>query len=97
MMGWMAPLRHLGAKLLVVRDHERTGAIHGQDYDSRIRFGQACFSGARGRRGGSDGSAEAASASPGFGVLQSIAALSGRVGGVRNFALLGSGAACAWP
>ena len=22
-MGWMAPLRHLGAKLLVVRDHER--------------------------------------------------------------------------
>jgi hypothetical protein len=26
MMGWMAPLRHLGAKLLVVRDDQRTGS-----------------------------------------------------------------------
>src|ERR671912_395917 len=26
MMGWMAPLRHLGAKLLVGRNHQRTGS-----------------------------------------------------------------------
>jgi putative tryptophan/tyrosine transport system substrate-binding protein len=26
MMGWMAPLRHLGAKVLVVRDDQRTGS-----------------------------------------------------------------------
>ena len=25
-MGWMAPLRHLGAKVLVVRDDQQTGS-----------------------------------------------------------------------
>src|SRR5262249_2609318 len=73
------------------------GAIHGRGYYDRIGLGEACFSGARGRCGGSDGSAQAASACAGSGVLQSTAALSGWPGGVRDGALLGAGVARAWP
>src|SRR5262249_44907372 len=51
------------------------GAIHGRGYDDRIGLGEACFSGARGRCRGSDGSAQAASACAGSGVLQPTAAL----------------------
>src|SRR5437899_1778825 len=69
------------------------GAIHGQGYYDRIGLGEACLSGARGRCRGSDGSAQAASACTGSGVLQSTAALSGWPGGVRNGALLGAGVA----
>src|SRR6516164_721000 len=58
------------------------GAIHGRGYYDRIGLGEACFSGARGRCRGSDGSAQAASACAGSGVLQSTAALSGWPGGV---------------
>src|SRR6516165_12839457 len=65
------------------------GAIHGRGYYDRIGLGEACFSGARGRCRGSDGSAQAASACPGSGVLQSTAALSSWPGGVRDGALLG--------
>src|SRR5262249_33533021 len=36
------------------------GAIHGRGYYDRIGLGEACFSGARGRCRGSDGSAQAA-------------------------------------
>src|SRR5262249_23840349 len=46
---------------------------------------------------GSDGSAQAASACAGSGVLWSTAALSGWPGGVRDGALLGAGVARAWP
>src|SRR5262245_10422397 len=57
------------------------GAIHGRGYYDRIGLGEACFSGARGRCRGSDGSAQAASACAGSGVLQSTAALSSWPGG----------------
>src|SRR2546421_256741 len=60
------------------------GAIHGRGYYDRIGLSEACFSGARGRCRGSDGSAQAASACAGSGVLQSTAALSGWPGGVRD-------------
>src|SRR6478672_6997069 len=73
------------------------GAIHGRGYYDRIGLSEACFSGARGRCRGSDGSAQAASACAGSGVLQSTAALSGWPGGVRDGALLGAGVARAWP
>src|SRR5215831_7186085 len=73
------------------------GAIHGRGYYDRIGLGEACFSGARGRCRGSDGSAQAASACAGSGVLQSTAALSSWPGGVRDGALLGAGVARAWP
>src|SRR5947209_18597356 len=69
----------------------------GTDYYDRIGLSEACFSGARGRCRGSDGSAQAASACAGSGVLQSTAALSGWPGGVRDGALLGAGVARAWP
>src|SRR6516225_4000164 len=72
------------------------GAIHGRGYYDRIGLGEACFSGARGRCRGSDGSAQAASACAGSGVLQSTAAMSGWPGGVRDGALLGAGVARAW-
>src|SRR6516225_9690422 len=72
------------------------GAIHGRGYYDRIGLGEACFSGARGRCRGSDGSAQAASACAGSGVLQSTAVLSGWPGGVRDGALLGAGVARAW-
>src|SRR4051794_36570356 len=75
MMGWMAPLRHLGAKLLADRISQRTGSIHGRDYNSRTRFGEAGFPGAWGRRRGSDGCTQAASAGAGSGVLQQATAL----------------------
>src|SRR4029434_7419514 len=73
------------------------GAIHGRGYYDRIGLGEACFSGARGRCRGSDGSAQAASACTASGVLWSTAALSGWPGGVRDGALLGAGVARAWP
>src|SRR5215831_1976370 len=73
------------------------GAIHGRGYYDRIGLGEACFSGAWGRCRGSDGSAQAASACAGSGVLQSTAALSDWPGGVRDGALLGAGVARAWP
>src|SRR5262249_21125039 len=73
------------------------GAIHGRGYYDRIGLGEACFSGARGRCRGRDGSAQAASACAGSGVLQSTAALSDWPGGVRDGALLGAGIARAWP
>src|SRR5262245_16775217 len=60
------------------------GAIHGRGYYDRIGLGEACFSGARGRCRGRDGSAQAASACAGSGVLQSTAALSDWPGGVRD-------------
>src|SRR5215467_10879631 len=69
------------------------GAIHGRGYYDRIGLGEACFSGARGRCRGRDGSAQAASACAGSGVLQSTAALSDWPGGVRDGALLGAGVA----
>src|SRR5262245_12402655 len=72
------------------------GAIHGRGYYDRIGLGEACFSGARGRCRGSDGSAQAASACAGSGVLRSTAARSGWPGGVRDGALLGAGVARAW-
>src|SRR5512132_249448 len=73
------------------------GAIHGRGYYDRIGLSEACFSGARGRCRGSDGSAQAASACASSGVLQSSAALSGWPGGVWDGALLGARVACAWP
>src|SRR6266699_6514161 len=42
------------------------GAIHGRGYYDRIGLSEACFSGARGRCRGSDGSAQAASACAGL-------------------------------
>src|SRR5215467_5523240 len=72
------------------------GAIHGRGYYDRIGLGEACFSGARGRCRGRDGSAQAASACAGSGVLWSTAALSSWPGGVRDGALLGTGVARAW-
>src|SRR5262247_3051270 len=95
MMGWMAPLRHLSAKLLI--ESAAMGAIHGRGYYDRIGLGEACFSGARGRSRGSDGFAQAASACAGSRVLQSTASLSDWAGGVRDRALLGAGVARAWP
>jgi hypothetical protein len=42
MMGWMAPLRHLSAKLLSDRISSEMGAIHGRGYYDRIGLGEAC-------------------------------------------------------
>src|SRR5436190_844129 len=72
------------------------GAIHGQGYYDRIGLGEACFSGARGRRRRSDGFAQAASAYAGSRVLQSTSTLSGWVGSVCHGALLGARARRAW-
>ena len=46
MMGWMAPLRHLSAKLLSDRNSSEWEPSMGED--DRIGLGEACFSGARG-------------------------------------------------
>ena len=69
----------------------KQGAIHERDYNGRVRLGEACFPGTRGRCSGGDGSAQAASAGAGSGVLQSTAALSGGDGGMCDGALLGAG------
>ena len=45
LMGWMAPSRHLSAKMVVVEDHQRTGAIHERDYNDWAGSGQEHFSG----------------------------------------------------
>src|SRR6201993_2745533 len=97
MMGWMAPLQHLSAKLLSDRIGSEWEPSMGEVTTIGLDFSEACFSGARGRCRGSDGSAQAASACAGSVVLQSTAALSGWPGGVRDGALLGSGVARAWP
>jgi hypothetical protein len=81
MMGWMAPLQHLSAKLLSDRISSEWEPSMGEVTTIGLDFSEACFSGARGRCRGSDGSAQAASACAGSGVLQSTAALSGWPGG----------------
>src|SRR3954447_5662130 len=93
MMGWMAPLRHLVPNCWLIESASEQGAIHGRDYNSRIRFGEAGFPGAWGRRRGSDDCTQAASAGAGSGVLQQAAALLGGDGGMCDGALLGAGAA----
>ena len=93
MMEWMAPLRHLGAKVLVGRGPlaNREPSMNeittvGLDFS-----GETCFPGTRGRCSGRDGSAQAASAGAGSGVLQPTTALSGGDGGMCDGALLGAG------
>src|SRR6476620_10424470 len=98
MMGWMAPLRHLGAKMPVgQKPPANRGAIHERDYDGRLRFGEECVPGAWGRCRGDDGSAQAASPGTSASILQSTTALSSWDGGVCDGALLGAGAAYAGP
>src|SRR5262245_58849433 len=97
MMGWMAPLRHLSAKLLSDRNSSEWEPSMGEVTTIGLDFSKHVFSGARGRCRGRDGSAQAASACAGSGVLQSTAALSDWPGGVRDGALLGAGVARAWP
>src|SRR5215469_3395123 len=96
-MGWMAPLRHLSAKLLSDRISSKWEPSMGEVTTIGLDLAKHVFSGARGRCGGSDGSVQAASACAGSGVLQSTAAMSGWPGGVRDGALLGAGVARAWP
>ena len=38
LLGWMAPLRHLGAKMPVGRKPWRIGANYERDYDDWVRF-----------------------------------------------------------
>src|SRR5262244_2823456 len=95
MMGWMAPLRHLSAKLLSDRNSSEWEPSMGEVTTIGLDLA-ACFSGARGRCRGRDGSAQAASACANAGVLQSTAAMSDWPGGVRDGALLGAGVARAW-
>ena len=76
LLGWMAPLRHLGAKVLVGENQSADkvsgqGAIHERDYDGRLRFGEECVPGAWGRCRGDDGSAQAASTGTSASILQS--------------------------
>ena len=98
MMGWMAPLRHLGAKVLVGREPPANREPSMNEITTvGLDLAKTCFPGARGRCRGDDGSAQAASAGAGAGVLQSTTALSGGDGGVCDGALLGAGAACAGP
>src|SRR5215475_9224985 len=95
-MGWMAPLRHLSAKLL----SDRISANGSHPWVRLLRSDwtwRSTFFRCTGLMRGSDGSAQAASACAGCGVLQSTAALSGWPGGVRDGALLGAGVARAWP
>ena len=52
-MGWMAPLRHLGCQNAGWTETiGEQGAIHERDYDDRVRPGEACFPGTRGRAAG---------------------------------------------
>jgi hypothetical protein len=76
----MAPLRHLAAKVLVGRNHRLQGAIHERDHDGRLRFGEACFPGTRGRCRGSDGSAQAAATGAVAGILQPTIAVASTPG-----------------
>jgi hypothetical protein len=96
MKGWMAPLRHLSAKLLVIES-----AATGSHPWARLRrldwTWRSMFFKCTGRCRGSDGSAQAASACAGSVVLQPAAALRRWDGGVWDGALLGARVACAWP
>src|SRR3954471_550369 len=100
MMGWMAGWPPCGIwvpNCWLIESASEQGAIHGRDYNSRIRFGEAGFPGAWGRRRGSDDCTQAASAGAGSGVLQQATALLGGHGGMCDGSLLGAGAACVGP
>src|SRR5262245_30112882 len=96
MMGWMAPLRHLSAKLLSVRISSEWEPSMGEVTTIGLDLAKHVF-----QVHGVD--AEGATVlrkqlrCTGSGVLQSTAALSGWAGGVRDGALLGAGVARAWP
>ena len=98
MMGWMAPLRHLGAKLLVGRESAANrepsmGEITTIGLDLAKHVFQVHGVDAE----GATVLRKQTSAGTGAGVLQPTAALSGGDGGVCDVALLGAGVACAWP
>src|SRR5256714_8826612 len=96
MMGWMAPLRHLSAKLLVDRISSNREPSMGEVTTIGLDLAKHVFQ-VHGVDAEGATSAQAASACAGSGVLQSTAALSGWPGGVRDGALLGAGVARAWP
>jgi hypothetical protein len=61
-------LRHLGCQNAGWTETTgEQGAIQERDYDDRVRLGEACFPGTRGRCSWGDGSAQAASAGAGSG------------------------------
>src|SRR5256884_7505768 len=96
MMGWMAPLRHLSAKLLSDRISSEWEPSMGEVTTIGLDLAKHVFQ-VHGVDAEGEGAAQAASACAGSGVLQSTAALSGWPGGVRDGALLGAGVARAWP
>ena len=101
MMGWMAPLRHLGAKLLADRESaaNREPSM-GQITTIGLDLAKHVFQvhgvdadGATVLRKQILGDSAVTTA----GVLQPIAALRSGSGGMCDVALLGSGVECAWP
>src|SRR4051812_31999284 len=98
MMGWMAPLRHLGAKVLVGREPPANREPSMNEITTvGLDLAKNVFQVHGGRCRGDDGSAQAASTGTSASILQSTTALSSWDGGVCDGALLGAGAACAGP
>src|SRR5207244_7838826 len=79
LMGWMAPSRHLCAKV-GLSTTPTTGAIHERGYNDRAGSGQGSVSGAWGRCGRGGDAASRGAAEAGSGILRQTAALSGRDG-----------------
>ena len=74
MMRWMAPLRHLGARVLIGREPPANREPSMNEITTiGLDLAKHVFPGTRGRCSGGDGSAQAASTSAGSGVLQSTA------------------------
>src|SRR6266478_4102414 len=94
MMGWMAPLRHLSAKLLSDRISSEWEPSMGEVTTIGLDLAKHVF---QVHGVDAEGATVLRKQLRRPGVLQSTAALSGWPGGVRDGALLGAGVARAWP
>src|SRR6516162_7132957 len=97
MMGWMAPLRHLSAKLLSDRISSEREPSMGEVTTIGFDLAKHVFQVHGVDAEGATVLRKQLRRAQVSGVLWSTAALSGWSGGVRDGALLGAGVARAWP
>ena len=89
-MGWMAPLRHRGAKLVFSNNHQEKEPSMSEITTIGLDLAKHVFQVHGIDAQGYDGSAQATAARASAGVLQPHSAVCGRVGSLCDGALLGS-------
>ena len=97
MMGWMAPLRHLSAKMLGVESPADGEPSMSEITTIGLDLAKHVFQVHGVDANGANCCAQATAACTGAGVLQPVAALPNWAGSVYDGTLLGAGVADTWP